>query len=118
MLGQLEYPPIQQMQPVATYLVESWFLVGGAFAQPIAPASTCGLPCNPSGVDVLEMFRDRILIHKFLSLVRVNRLSGRVFGQSSPPSLLFGVCRWQALNGVGGSAWMGQGDPVPVGLTG
>jgi hypothetical protein len=68
MLGQLEHPPIQQMQPVATNPVESWFLVGGAFAQSMALASPCEMPFDSPGVDVLEMFFDRILVHKFFAV--------------------------------------------------
>jgi hypothetical protein len=86
---QLKYPPIQQMQPVAANPVEFWSQSGGAFAISIARTSMCELRSNPSGVDVLEMFGDRILVHKSLSLLRVNRLFRRVFGQSSPPEPVF-----------------------------
>ena len=58
MLGQLEHPPIQQMQPVAANPVDSWFLVGGAFAPQLALAAPCEMPFDPLGVGVPIMCSD------------------------------------------------------------
>jgi hypothetical protein len=55
---QLKYPPIQQMQPVAANPVESWFLVGGAFAAATALASTSEQLFDRIGGDVPEMCSD------------------------------------------------------------